>query len=148
MAILEPMTVPLVAAPIPSIQPGGGFCLSLEQAWGRWRRAWLRRFRPGYVHRIAQRRQGHCPDCPHDIIDARDLKLYRNVCGFWFRPEDDAFAWRGRLGLARAGLAEVLCFSALFLTASLLLGLLAAWVHPLFYVPLGVVLVLWTFVLS
>ena len=31
MAILEPMTVPLVAAAIPSIQPGGGFCLSLEQ---------------------------------------------------------------------------------------------------------------------
>jgi phosphatidylserine decarboxylase len=148
MATLEPTTVPLVAAPIPSIQPGGGLCLGLERAWGCWRRAWLRRFRPGYVRRMAERRQGYCPDCPHDIIDPRDLKLYRNVCGYWFRPEDDAFAWRSRLGLARAGLAEVVCFSAVFLAASLLLGLLAAWLHPLFYAPMAAVLGLWAFVLS
>src|SRR5947209_108342 len=130
---------PLTAAPITSIQPGGGLCMSLELAWGRWRRAWLRACRPGYVRRMLERRQGSCPDCRHDIIDSRDLKFYRNVCGFWFRPEDDRFAWRGRLRLARAGLAEVVVFSALFLAAALALGHFAFWYHPLFYVPLAVV---------
>jgi len=148
MATIEPSTAPLVAAPIRSIQPGGGLCMGLEQAWGRWRRGWLRRCRPGYVRRMAERRCGHCPDCPHDVIDPRDLKLYRNVCGYWFRPEDDAFAWRGRLPLARAGLAELVCFSLLFLAAALALASLGLWVHPLFYVPLAVVLVLWAFIFS
>jgi phosphatidylserine decarboxylase len=97
---------------------------------------------------MAQRRQGHCPDCPHDIIDPRDLKLFRNVCGYWFHPEDDAFAWRGRLGLAREGLAEVIVFSALFLTGVLALGHLSYWYHPLWTVPLVIVLGLWGFVLA
>ena len=64
----------------------------LEAAWGRLRRALLRRFRPGYVRRMAEKRQGHCPDCPHDIIDSRDLKFCRNVCGYYFGPEDDPIA--------------------------------------------------------
>src|SRR5689334_25304065 len=81
-----------------SVQPGGGWVVRLELAWGRWRRAWLRRFRPGYVRHMAEKRQGECPNCPHDIIDPRDLKYTRNVCGYWFRPEDDAFRWRERLG--------------------------------------------------
>jgi phosphatidylserine decarboxylase len=143
-----PTTAPLTPAPVTSIQPGGGLCFGLEQAWGRCRRAWLRRFRPGYVARMTERRRGACPGCPHDIVDPRDLKLVRNVCGHWFGPEDDAFAWRGRLGLARAGLAEVVCFSGLFGALALLFGLLGAWTHPLFFIPLGVVLVLWLFVLS
>ena len=122
--------------------------MGLELAWGRWRRAWLRRIRPGYVRRMAERRQGQCPGCPHDAIDPRDLKLCRNVCGYWFRDEDDPFRWRGRLGLARAGLAEVVCFSALLLGAGVLFALLGAWLHPLFFIPLGVCVVLWVFVLS
>jgi phosphatidylserine decarboxylase len=138
----------LVEAPIRSAQPGGGMCLGLELAWGRLRRAWLRRFRPGYVRRMAALRQGDCPGCPHDVVDSRDLKFSRNVCGFRFRPEDDPFAWRGRLGLARAGLAEVVCFSALLLALALLLAALGHWAHPLFYAPLALVLGLWAFVLS
>ena len=51
--------------------------------------------RPGYVRRMAEKRQGHCPGCPHDVIDPRDLKYYQNVCGHWFHPEDDRFARRG-----------------------------------------------------
>src|SRR5687767_12128844 len=81
-----------------SVQPGGGWCMSLELAWGRLRRAWLRRVRSGYVRRMAELRQGECPGCPHDIVDPRDLKYIRNVCGYWFRPEDDRFGWRDRLG--------------------------------------------------
>ncbi len=69
MATIAPTPTYLHSAPIASIQPGGGFCFGLERAWGRWRRAWLRRFRPCYVRRMAERRQGHCPNCPHDIID-------------------------------------------------------------------------------
>src|SRR5207248_7678188 len=99
------------------VQPGGGQCMELELAWGRLRRAYLRRVRPGYVRRMAELRQGECPNCPHDIIDSRDLKYWRNVCGYWFRPEDDPYRGRDRIGLARYGLAELILFS----TASALL---------------------------
>lgn len=97
---------------VTSVQPGGGFCFGLEERWGRVRRAYLRRVRPGYVRRMVAARTGDCPACPHDVIDGRDLKLVRNVCGIRFRPEDDRFRWRDRLPLARAGLAEVLVTTA------------------------------------
>src|SRR5437763_15153685 len=98
-------------APINCIQPGGGLIVVLERGWGKFRRSLLRRFFPGYVRRMAELRQGDCPGCPHDVIDSRDLKLYRNVCGYYFRPEDDRHAWRGALRLARPGLAELSCRS-------------------------------------
>lgn len=105
---------PLAQATIPTtVQAGGGWCFNLEAAWGRVRRAVLRRVRPGYVRGMAALRQGRCDGCTHDIIDARDVKLVRNVCGYWFRPEDDRFAWRDRVPLARYGLAEVIFASAL-----------------------------------
>jgi phosphatidylserine decarboxylase len=149
MATIAPTIPPsLQSSPISSIQPGGGFGFALERAWGRCRRAWLRRFRPGYVRRMAQLRQGHCPNCPHDIIDPRDLKLYRNVCGYWFRPEDDPFAWRGRLPLARAGLAELLFFSAVFLILSVAVVLLGILVHPWLLLLLLLTLAPWVFVVS
>ena len=147
-SIAPPIPPSLQSAPISSIQPGGGLGFNLERAWGRWRRAWLRRFRPAYVHRMTERRQGHCPDCPHDIVDSRDLKLYRNVCGYWFRPEDDPFAWRGRLRLARAGLAELLLFSALFFALTAAVVLLGTLAHPLFLLLLLLVLPPWLFVVS
>jgi phosphatidylserine decarboxylase len=138
----------LTPAPVTSAQPGGGFCMELELAWGRLRRARLRRFRPGYVRRMAALRQGDCPGCPHDILDPRDLKYFRNVCGFWFRPGDDPFAWRGRLRLARYGLAELICFSGLFTALLVFFGRLAAAIHPLFWVPAAVSAGLWLFVVS
>ncbi len=122
--------------------------MGLELAWGRLRRVWLRRFRPGYVRQMAEKRQGHCPDCPHDIIDPRDLKFYRNVCGYWFRDEDDRFQWRGRLGIARSGLAEVICFSLPLGGATLLLALAAAWLHWGFWLPFAVAITLWAFLIS
>ncbi len=104
----DPHTPPLAIAAVPtSVQPGGGLCVDLEARWSRLRRGWLRTVRPGYVRAMAAKRQGTCSGCSHDIIDPRDLKLVRNVCGFWFRPEDDRFRWRDRVGLARHGLAEV-----------------------------------------
>jgi phosphatidylserine decarboxylase len=139
---------PLTAAPIRSAQPGGGLGMSLELAWGRLRRAWLRRVRPGYVRRMAGLRQGHCPDCRHDVLDPRDLKYFGNVCGYSFRDEDDPFRWRSHLRLARHGLAELVVFSLLFASAAAVCALLALAVHPLFWAPLGVVAILWLFVLS
>ncbi len=135
-------------APITSAQPGGGFCMGLELAWGRLRRALLRLVRPGYVRAMQAKRQGECENCPHDVIDPRDLKFYRNVCGFWFRAEDDRFRWRGRLRLARYGLAELVVFSIGFLVFALLFGALAVSVHPLFGVPAAVVVAMWVFVVS
>jgi phosphatidylserine decarboxylase len=125
------------------VQPGGGTCLSIELAWGRLRRAWLRRLRPGYVRAMLAKRQGECPNCPHDIIDPRDLKFCRNVCGYWFHPEDDHFQWRGRLGFARAGLAELLIFSLLLgtLTAACATG--AALLHWALWIPCAAGLVAW-----
>jgi phosphatidylserine decarboxylase len=125
------------------VQPGGGRCLQIELAWGRLRRAWLRRFRPGYVRRMLAVRQGTCPGCTHDIIDPRDLKPWRNVCGHWFRPEDDAFRWRDRLGLARAGLAEVVLFSLLCAGLIALVALPAALVHGAFWLAALVPALLW-----
>ncbi len=109
----------LTAHPLPpnitSVQPGGGTIVRLELAWGRLRRWYLRTFRPRYVSRMRERRQGDCPGCTHDIVDPRDLKFYRNVCGFRFDAADDRFAWRGRLGVARIGLAEIFTFGGFFL---------------------------------
>jgi phosphatidylserine decarboxylase len=143
-----PIPSSLQSSPITSIQPGGGFCFALECVWGRCRRALLRRFRPGYVRRMAERRQGHCPNCPHDILDPHDLKLYRNVCGYRFRPEDDPFARRGRLPLARAGLAELLFFSALFFILSAAVVLLGILVHLLLLLMLFLTLAPWLFTVS
>lgn len=143
-----PAPTPLIAAPITSAQPGGGLCMSIELAWGRIRRGLLRFFRHKYVRHMITVRQGTCHSCPHDIIDSRDLKFFRNVCGHSFLPEDDRFAWRGRLPLARYGLAELICFSAIFLFLLLGFAHLAYWYHPAWWAPVGVVAILWLFVIS
>jgi len=115
-----------------SVQPGGGFCLSIELAWGRMRRAFLRSFRPGYVRQMQEKRQGTCDRFTNDVIDPRDLKFFSNVCGYSFRPEDDAFAWRGRLGFARHGWAEIIIFSLAVWVGLGATSVLAGMVHPLF----------------
>jgi phosphatidylserine decarboxylase len=130
MAIVESPSTALPPAIAPaSVQPGGGWCMEIELAWGRLRRAWLRRMRPGYVRAMLAKRQGECPSCPHDIIDPRDLKFCRNVCGHWFRPDDDRFAWRSKLGFARAGLAELLLFSVVLLPLTVGFAMAAIWLH-------------------
>ena len=135
---------PLAQAAIPTtVQPGGGLCFALEAAWGRARRAWLRRVRPGYVRRMAGLRRGQCDGCTHDIIDARDVKLVRSVCGYWFRPEDDRFRWRERVPLARHGLAEVVFASALCAPVLALLVRSAVRASPAWWLLAGAVGWLW-----
>ncbi len=126
---------PPAAAPLPLepmdarltwIQPGGGVVCKLELAWGRVRRAWLKAVRPGYVRRMAALRKGDFNPCPHEVLDPRDLKFFRNQGGYYWEPHDDPFRWRERIPFARVGLAELLVFSALtFLPAAALAALLA-----------------------
>ena len=106
------MADPMPPAETPtSVQPGGfGFFVRCELAWGRLRRFLLRRLFHAHVERCASR-HGDCPNCLHDIIDPRNLKFVRNVCGYWYRPEDDKYAYRERLGFARYGFAELVGFS-------------------------------------
>jgi phosphatidylserine decarboxylase len=126
-----------------SAQPGGGLCMALELFWGRCRRACLRLVRPGYVRRMHARRQGDCPNCPHEIIDPRDLKYLRPVCGYWFRPEDDAFQWRSRLGFARYGLAELLLFTLLYVAVAAGAVTGALLLHAGFWVAVAAASVVW-----
>ena len=125
-----------------SVQPGGGVCMSLELAWGRCRRWWLRTFRRGYVRRMAEKRQGSTDGAPHDVLDPRDLKFCRNQCTASWNAADDPFSWRERIPLARWGLAEVQIggwpLLALTIAAALLPGAYAA----IAIVP-GVVLSWW-----
>jgi phosphatidylserine decarboxylase len=107
-----------------SVQPGGGLCYRVELAWGRWRRWWLKHFRPGYVRRMAGLRRGDCEGAPHEILDPRDLKYCRNRCRCDWDEHADPFRWRDRLPLTRWGLAEVqlLGWPLLALTAALAYG--------------------------
>lgn len=127
--------------PVTSAQPGGGFLVNLELAWGRLRRAWLRRVRPGYVRRMQALRQGECAQCPHDVVDPRDLKYYRNVCGYTFPA--DARPRRRWLPFAEYGLVELVVSSILLAGAGALLAAAAVWVHALFWIPLAAVLLFW-----
>lgn len=107
---------------ITSIQPGGGICRTVELAWGRLRRAYLKTVRPGYVQRMQALQLCEPVGCPHEVIDPRDLKFHRNLTGECWRPEDDPFAWRDRLPFARAGLGELVMLTAGCLLAAAVLG--------------------------
>src|SRR5919201_4859869 len=115
--------LPPPEAPV-GVHPGGiGFFVRCEIAWGRLRRWYLRRFRPAHVARWLALRQGEDPAYADVVIDPRDLKFIRNVCGLWFRPDDDVYARREHLGFARWGYAELVGFTTIFV---LLGGLFAA----------------------
>jgi phosphatidylserine decarboxylase len=112
------MPLPTIPQKPTRVQPGGGACMAIELAWARFRKFWLRKLCPGYVQTMQAKLVGQCPGCTHDIIDTRDLKYTRNVCGYSFRPEDDPYAYRNRLGFARHGFAEMLLFTLAYLVLS------------------------------
>jgi phosphatidylserine decarboxylase len=96
------------------------------------------------------RRRGVCDGCRHDIVDARDLKFYRNVCGYYFLPEDDRFRWRGKMCLARWGIAELLVYgggfaitAAAFAVAAVLTQ--SAWFWPPAVLAAGLALFILSF---
>ncbi|MFP6765243.1 MAG: hypothetical protein VB858_16565, partial [Planctomycetaceae bacterium] len=96
------------------IQPGGGVIIHLELLWGRWRRFWLKTFRPGYVRKMRELRRGEPSAVPIEVLDPRDLKFYQNQTDCHWDLQNDPFAWRSRLPFARVGLAELVVFSVLF----------------------------------
>ena len=98
--------------------------MAIELAWGRVRRWYLRTFRQGYVARMQVKRKGEPIGYPHEVLDPRDLKFYRNQGNCHWDADDDPFLWRDRLGFVREGLAELLLFSALFIALAIGLGLL------------------------
>jgi phosphatidylserine decarboxylase len=120
----EPLPLPETFV---SVQPGGGCCYRIELFWGRWRRWWLKTFRPGYVRRMAALRRGDPSGAPHEILDPRDLKYCRNRCRCDWAAADDPFRWRGRLPLVRWGLAEVQLMGWPLLAATVLLALTPYW---------------------
>jgi phosphatidylserine decarboxylase len=134
---METASLPTTPVKPPGVQPGGGLCMSVELAWARFRKFWTRLLFPSYVRVMQAKRQGECPNCPHDILDARDLKYTRNVCGYWFKPEDDVHAWRNRLGFARHGLAELILFTLAFLLLAGLCAYAALTLHWGFWVPVA-----------
>jgi phosphatidylserine decarboxylase len=107
---------------IAGVQPGRGVCFRVEIAWGGWRRRWLKRFRPGYVAKMASLRRGRTDGAPHEILDPRDLKYCRNRCECSWDAADDPFAWRGRLPFARWGLAELQLMGWPLLALTILTG--------------------------
>ena len=128
---------------IRSIQPAGGVCMRIELAWGGIRRGLLRIFRRGYVRRMETTRQGEVNVCPHPVLDSRDIKFHRNLGGYWWKPEDDPFTGRSRLPFVRAGLAEIIIFTLLFVASGVGLYFLY-W--PLAFIPALLELeILWFF---
>lgn len=105
-----------------SIQPGGGVCMACELAWGRVRRWYLRTFCKSYIERMRQCRRGRRGAYPHEILDPRDLKFYRNLGDFYWEEADDAFSWRDHLPVARVGLAEVIILGTGFLVGAAVLS--------------------------
>ena len=125
MSTTESTTPRLEPQPLPgnfvSVQPGGGGCYGIELAWGWWRRWWLKRFRPGYVSRMAAQRHGDTAGAPHEILDPRDLKYCRNRCSCYWDAADNRFGWRDRLPFARWGLAELQLIGGLLLALTIVL---------------------------
>ena len=103
----SPASYPHLPENIGSVQPGGGVCYQIELVWGRVRRWYLKRFRAGYVRRMANLRQGDTGGAAHEILDPRDLKFCCNQCTAFWAGEHDPFGWRERLPFARWGLAEL-----------------------------------------
>lgn len=120
---LEPMD-----PQIRSIQPGGGVVVRLELAWGGLRRWYLKAFRPRYRMRMRQTRRGNFNPCPHEVLDPRDLKFYRNQGGYFWDRQDDLFAWRDRLPFVRVGLAELIVIGGGMLAAALIMLWIAGYV--------------------
>ncbi len=110
-----------------SVQPGGGYCYRLELAWGTVRRWYLKRFRRGYVDRMAALRTGSAEGAPHEILDPRDLKYCRILCTADWSEKDDPFAWRDRIPFARWGLAELQLMSYPLIAVIIALAFTSFW---------------------
>ncbi len=135
---------------VASAQPGGGVCYQIELAWGSVRRWYLRTLRRAYVERMARLRHGDPTGCPHEVLDPRDVKFFRNRCTAHWPAEVDPFQWRERLPFARWGLAELQLLGYPLLIATLIAASTFGrtyvpfwWIAPITGVLFG--LVVWFF---
>lgn len=117
-----PPIAPFMDPALTTIQPGGGIVMSIELAWGKLRRAYLRRFRRGFVQQMEITRQGTRGTIPFVPVDPRDLKYYRNQDTHWWAEADDPFRWRDALPFVRAGLAELVLIGGGFLVLAVIAG--------------------------
>jgi phosphatidylserine decarboxylase len=76
---------------------------------------------------MADLRQGDPDGAPHEILDPRDLKYFRNRCRCHWDPAHDPFRWRERLPFARWGLAELQLMGWPLLGLTVLLACSAVW---------------------
>ncbi|MBC8356034.1 MAG: phosphatidylserine decarboxylase family protein [Planctomycetes bacterium] len=120
----EAESAPIESLPpeIKSIQPGGGVCMRIELAWGGWRRWYLKTFRKRYIADMLAKREGSTNACPHEVLDPRDVKFYRNQGGYYWSEANDPFCWRDRLPFVRAGLAELFILGATFFALTAILA--------------------------
>jgi phosphatidylserine decarboxylase len=122
--------------------------MRIELAWGYVRRWYLWTFRRGYVDRMQRLRKGTTNQCPHPVLDPRDLKFYRNRPGYYWDRKDDAFAWRDNLPFARVGLAELLMFAGLLFGMAKVLAAVAltynasGWWAVIFGINIAVLVIL------
>ncbi len=123
---LPPDTPPAETLPpeIKSIQPGGGACMRIELAWGYWRRWYLKTFRRRYLADMLAKREGSTNACPHEVLDPRDVKFYRNQGGYCWSAENDPFCWRDRLPFVRVGLAELMILGGSMFVLTVVLAFL------------------------
>lgn len=126
-ALKGPREVEPMDPQIRTIQPGSGWVMRGELAFGEFRRWYLRKFRPGYTARMKALRTGELGNCPFDPIDSRDTKYYQNQGTFRWSKSDDPFRWRDRLPFVRAGLAELIWIGGFFLLLAAGLGMVRWW---------------------
>ena len=135
-----PLEIPRPEQPLPdgvdTIQPGGGFVMSMEQRWGALRRWRLQTFSKEYVDRMAARRRGEDTSPPHPVLDPRDLKYIRNQTDLHWAPRDNPYLRRHDWPFARWGLAELLAFTVFWFGLSLVLMIAAANVRPTWLIGL------------
>lgn len=123
---LEPMD-PRVA----SIQPGGGYVMSLELLWARFRRWYLRLVFPGYVREMEARRVGDLGSMPIDPVDSRDLKYYLNQTDAYWMASEDRFRWRDSIPFARWGLVELFLMASFWIALAIGFVIAAVYVNPI-----------------
>ena len=97
--------------------------MRIELAWGYWRRWYLKTFRPRYLADMLAKREGSANACPHEVLDPRDVKFYRNQGGYYWSSENDPFRWRDRLPFVRVGLAELIILGGSMFVLTVILAL-------------------------
>jgi phosphatidylserine decarboxylase len=69
------------------------------------------------------KREGSANACPHEVLDPRDVKFYRNQGGYCWSAENDPFRWRDRLPFTRVGLAELMILGGSMFVLTVVLAL-------------------------